>query len=81
VFIRQPEEDWDWKSYLEPFSLRLWLTVAGAIPALAMLLTAAQYCGRILRKEETNGSEAHFSFCNSIFYVFGAFCQQGEILM
>ncbi|XP_021924488.1 probable glutamate receptor [Zootermopsis nevadensis] len=78
VFIRLPDsEDSDWSMYLEPFRKSLWLTVLGAIPIFAIFLSISQYCGRVLRKEESNGRDAQFSFCNSVFYMFGALCQQG----
>jgi hypothetical protein len=78
VFIRQPENEvWDWKIYLKPFSLRLWLTVAASIPIFAALLSAAHI---LEHDKEDNDCKTQFSFYNSIFYVYGAFCQQGTIL-
>jgi hypothetical protein len=78
VFIRQPDnEEWGWTIYLKPFSLRLWLTVAASVPIFAALLSATHVLGH---HEEDNGFKTQFSFCNSIFYVYGAFCQQGTIL-
>jgi hypothetical protein len=81
IFIRAPEnEDLDWETYLKPFSPKLWLAVAAAIPIFATLLSVAQYFEKVLLNEENDSSEVHFTFYNSIFYVFGAFCQQGKIL-
>jgi hypothetical protein len=81
AFIRAPEDkDLDWKTYLKPFSFKLWLAVAAAVPIFAILLSTAQYFELILRHEKRDGGEAHFTFYNSMFYVFGAFCQQGKIL-
>ena len=81
VFIRAPEnKDLDWSAYLKPFSYKLWLSVAAAFPIFAILLSTAQYSEHILRHEYRDSSEAHFTFYNSIFYMFGAFCQQGKIV-
>ena len=81
VFIRAPEnKDLDWRAYLKPFSSKLWLSVAAAVPIFAILLSTARYSEHILRHEDRDSSEAHFTFYNSIFYTFGAFCQQGKIV-
>jgi len=81
VFIRAPENKvLDWRAYLKPFSYKLWLSVAAAVPIFAILLSTAQYSEHILRHEDRDSSEAHFTFYNSIFYMFGAFCQQGKIV-
>jgi hypothetical protein len=80
VFIRAPEnKDLDWTAYTNPFGSKPWLSVAAAVPIFAILLSTAQYSEHILRHEDRDSSEAHFTFCNSIFYIFGAFCQQGKI--
>jgi hypothetical protein len=81
VFIRLPDnEDWNWSIYLKPFSHRLWLTVAGAIPIFAIFLSVSQYCGQ-RATEESNGNDTQFNFYNSMFYMFGALCQQGKNIM
>ena len=81
IFIRAPENaDLDWRTYLKPFSYKLWLSVAAAVPIFAILLSTAQYSEHILRHEDRDSSEAHFTFYNSIFYMFGAFCQQGKMV-
>ena len=81
VFIRAREnEDLDWRAYLKPFSSKLWISVAAAVPIFAILLSTAQYSEHILRHEDRDSSEEHFTFYNSIFYMFGAFCQQGKIV-
>jgi hypothetical protein len=79
VFVRQPDGlQLKWDTYLAPFSLRLWITVVLLILFIALLLPALYHLGR--RHGVAEPTLGRFRFRDALFYVFGAFCQQGACL-
>jgi hypothetical protein len=80
VFVRRPDGlQLEWDTYLAPFSRRLWLTVALLILILALFLPVLYRLGR--RHGVAEPTLVPFRFRDSLFYVFGAFCQQGACLL
>ncbi|KDR09318.1 hypothetical protein L798_00999, partial [Zootermopsis nevadensis] len=76
VFVRQPDGlQLEWDTYLAPFSVRLWLTVVLLVLLIALLLPNLYSLGR--RHGIAEATQVPFKFKDSLFYVFGAFCQQG----
>lgn len=79
MFVRQPDGlQLEWDTYLAPFSVRLWLTVVLLVLLIALLLPNLYSLGR--RHGIAEATQVPFKFKDSLFYVFGAFCQQGECL-
>lgn len=69
-----------WDSFLTPFSLKLWITLVGAVLAIAVHFTLIYYLGRRFGNQEAD-SIKFFTLSDSLMLVLGIFCQQGERLI
>jgi len=79
VFVRQPDGlQVEWNTYVAPFSWSVWLIVVLLVLLIALLLTAIYRLGRSHGLAEAVAED--FRFRDSVFYVLGAFCQQGACL-
>jgi hypothetical protein len=75
VHIKQPEMEISSLNHiLSPFVSALWCVVITAIVALAVILSAIW---NVNKKFSINTGSMPYSFCESLFCVFGSFCQQG----
>jgi uncharacterized membrane protein YozB (DUF420 family) len=76
IYVRQPDGlQLHWNTYLSPLGSRLWLAIVLIILIIATILPTLQRLGR--RHDSTERTTERFWFTDCLFYVFGAFCQQG----
>ncbi|KAJ4445622.1 hypothetical protein ANN_12304 [Periplaneta americana] len=70
VLIRKPDQqEVDWDTFLTPFSRGVWLTTVVFLVVVALSLHVIGIYG----------SDAPFTFNNSLFYVYGLLCQQENV--
>ena len=75
VHIKQPEmETSSLNHILSPFVSALWSVMISAIVVLAVILSATW---NLYKKFSINAGSACYSFYESLFCVYGSFCQQG----
>jgi hypothetical protein len=69
-----------WTNCLDPFSPRLWAALVGIIVLIATSLTITERAARYCKSNEALKTP-NYSFHNSLFYIFTAFCQQGKMAL
>lgn len=73
----------NWFLFLAPFTCELWICIIGVQFLLCLLLYASYNLDQVISiaEEDTGRRRRIYSFYNSMFYVYGAFCQQGSYLI
>ncbi|KAJ9582457.1 hypothetical protein L9F63_003150 [Diploptera punctata] len=78
MFTRDPENvESDWKSFLEPFSINIWLFIIGTITVLTIMLHATLTTERYIMPPDQYSS-LQFKPYDGFFSILSSFCLQGQ---
>jgi hypothetical protein len=79
--VRSPDSlKLQWDNFLAPFSLKLWIVLAGTVLIIAVHFTLIYYLGHRYGNQEA-ASTKFYTLSDSLLLVLGIFCQQGERLI
>ena len=76
IFVKYPKKEASWTTYLNPFSLKVWLSIAGTI---ALLQAAAFLTVCITTKKHSEDKEG-MKFGESLIIIWGSMTQQGTVV-
>ena len=76
IFVKYPKKEASWNTYINPFSLKLWLSIGGMI----VLIQAAAFTTIYITINKKSKDDNKMMFLETLMIIWGSMTQQGTVI-